>query len=78
MSIPLSDDAKRALIEQRLQAFAIDSFGHEMNKQIAIDNDDTEAVTAADEAIATIAAATAAYQAELDVLTPISNNELPA
>ena len=68
----LSDDEKRALIESRLRAFAVDSFGHELNKQVAIAADDPEAVAVADTALQTIAVAAATYQAELDAL-PIAD-----
>ena len=64
----LTDDQKRALIESRLQTFAVDSFGHELNRAAA--GDDVEAVTVATEAIAAIAATTAAYEAELATLAP--------
>jgi hypothetical protein len=79
MPSTLTDDEKRSLLEGHLKSFAIDAYGHEMNKQIAIASDDTEAITAADEAIAIITAAAVTYEAELEKLpTPISTNELTA
>ena len=64
----LTDAEKRVLIESRLQSFAVDSFGHELNRAAA--GDDIEAVIVATEAIAAIAATTAAYEAELATLAP--------
>ena len=66
----LNDDEKRSLLEGRLKAFAIDAYGHEMNKQVAIANGDSEAVVAAETAISQITVATAAYELELAVLAP--------
>lgn len=64
----LTDDQKRQLIEGYLAQFAVDSFGHELNREVAIVKGDTEAVARADAAIAEIATATATYQAQLDAL----------
>jgi hypothetical protein len=64
----LSDAAKRQLIESRLAAFAIDSYGHELNRAAA--GDDVDAVVAATEAIAAIAATAATYEIELAALPP--------
>ena len=77
MPLTLSDDDKRALIESRLRSFAVDSFGHELNRQVAVAADDAEAVLAADTALGQIAVATATYQQELAMLAPTTNNELP-
>lgn len=68
MPSTLTDDEKRSLLESHLKAFAIDAYGHEMNKQIAIASDDSEAVVAAETAIERIAVASAAYEQELSVL----------
>jgi hypothetical protein len=66
----LTDQEKRGLIEARLRSFALDSFGHELNRAAAIAADDTEAVTAADLALVAIATTTAAYETELASLEP--------
>ena len=70
MPLTLTDDEKRSLLEGHLRAFAIDAYGHEMNKQVAIASDDSEAVVAAETAIERIVVATAAYEQELAVLVP--------
>lgn len=72
----LSDDEKRALIEARLRAFAVDSFGHELNRQVAVATDDTDAIAVADTALQTIAVAAATYQQELDAL-PVPTADIP-
>ena len=69
----LTDEAKRQIIESRLATFAVDSFGHELNRAAA--GDDLQAVTVATEAIAAIAATTAAYEAELAALAPPAEPE---
>ena len=64
----LSDDAKRQLIEGYLAQFAVDAFGHTLNREVAVSKGDTEAIAKADEALAEIAVATSTYQAQLDAL----------
>lgn len=73
----LTDNEKRILLEQRLKAFAIDAYGHELNRQVAVATDDIEAVTAADTALEQIAVATATYEQELAVLGPAPALEEP-
>lgn len=72
MNTYLSDDEKRSLLEGNLRSFALDSYGHELNRQVAVDAGDTEAVAVAEAAIATIDAASATYEVELQALTPDS------
>lgn len=68
MNTYLSDHEKRQLLESNLRSFALDSYGHELNRQVAVSNGDNDAVTLAEQAIETIAIATATYQAELQTL----------
>lgn len=75
----LSDDEKRAVIEQRLKAFAVDTFGHELNRQVALATGDADAAATAAQAIATIAVCADTYQQELNALpTPEPSNPPPA
>lgn len=72
----LTDTEKRALLEGRLRTFALESYGHELNKQVAAATGDLDAVAAADAAIATIATAAATYEQELAAL-PASDVAAP-
>jgi len=67
----VNDDQKRQLIEQRLQQFAVEKFGHEMNRQVAVGADDTDAVAAADASITTLNTVIAVYQTELGALPEV-------
>jgi len=74
----MNDDEKRQIIEARLQQFAVEKFGHEMNRQVAVTADDPEAVAAADAAIATLDTVIAVYQTELAALpAPIPDDSPP-
>jgi hypothetical protein len=64
----LPAEQKRQILESRLSAFALDAYGHELNRAAAIAVDDSEAVTVADLALVTIATTTATYEAELAAL----------
>lgn len=64
----LSNDEKRALLEARLRAFALDSFGHQLNRQVAVTAGDEAGMAAADAAIDTIQSMSAVYQQELAAL----------
>lgn len=64
----MNDDLKRQLIEARLQQFAVEKFGHEMNRQVAVTEGNPEAVATADAAIATLDTVIAVYQTELGAL----------
>lgn len=68
MSLKLSDETKRQLIESRLAAFAVDAYGHELNRQVAAESDDEKARLLSEEAIALIEAATLIYKTELQGL----------
>lgn len=64
----LSDDAKRQLLESHLARFAVDAYGHTLNREVAVAADDSEAVARADDALAQIAVATSVFQQQLDAL----------
>jgi len=70
----MNDDQKRQLIEARLQQFAVEKFGHEINRQVAVTTDDTDAVAAADASITTLDAVIAVYQTELEALPAVEPN----
>lgn len=59
----LSNEQKRSILEQRIAQFASEAYQHSINKQVAGDN--TEAVTAADEALAILDNAIKIHQDEL-------------
>lgn len=59
----LTNDQKRSILEQRLAQFAAEAYQHTLNKQVAGDN--TEAVQAADEALAILDNAITVHQEEL-------------
>ena len=59
----LTDEQKRAILEQRLAQFAAEAYQHTLNKEVAKDN--AEAVEAADAALAILDAAIKVHQDEL-------------
>ena len=67
----LSPDEKRQLLESRIKTWALDAYGHELNKAAA--PDDPEAIAAANAAIATIQSAITVYEAELAALPVIDS-----
>lgn len=71
MSIELTNEQRRQVLENRLAQFAFDKYGHVLNKQIALQNNDQEAVVAADNAIAVIDLAADVYKVELDSIPVI-------
>ena len=58
----LTPEQQTALKEQRLQQFAAEAFQHQINRQIAERIGDTEAITTADQALATLAIAIEEYE----------------
>ena len=64
----LTTEQKRQLLESRISSFALDAYGHELNKAAAVD--DPNAIAAADAAIAKIQSAITVYEAELAALPP--------
>ena len=71
MSYEPTAEAKRAYITQKLQQFAAEKFAHEFNLSLASDPaiNDQAAVEQSQAALATIDAAIANAQAQLDALT---------
>ena len=59
----LSDDQKKAILEQRLAQFAAEAYQHVLNKEVAKGNED--AIKAADDALAILDDAITIHQAEL-------------
>lgn len=60
----LSPEQKQALLTERIQQFAAEAYQHQLNKQIAESIGDTEAITNADAALATLETAINIYQTE--------------
>lgn len=58
----LSPDQQAALKQQRLEQFAAEAFQHQINRQIAERIGDTEAIAAADAALATLTIAIEEYE----------------
>lgn len=77
MSHYLNDEEKKSILESRLRSFAVDAYGHELNLQVAISNNDDEAILASNEALNTIAVATATYQQELAIVDSIIQENSP-
>jgi hypothetical protein len=59
----LTDEQKRAILEQRLAQFAAEAYQHTLNKEVAKDN--PEALEATDAALAILDAAIKVHQDEL-------------
>jgi hypothetical protein len=59
----LSTEQKRSILEQRIQQFATEAYQHDINKKMAGDN--SEAIKAADEALAVLDNAISIHQEEL-------------
>ena len=66
----LTDDQKKAILEQRIAQFASEAYQHTLNKEIAKDN--AEAIAAADDALAILDNAITVHQDELAKLAPVS------
>jgi hypothetical protein len=64
----LTSEQKRALLEQRIAQFAAEGYQHTLNKQIAENTGNTEALALAENSIEIISAAIEAHQAELATL----------
>ena len=60
----LSPEQKQALLTDRIQQFAAEAYQHQLNKQIAESIGDTEAISNADAALATLETAITVYQTE--------------
>ena len=60
----LTAEQKNALLDQRIQQFAAEAYQHNLNKQIAEHLGDIDGIRQADEALKTLNAAIAVYQAE--------------
>jgi hypothetical protein len=66
----LTDEQKKAILEQRIAQFASEAYQHTLNKEVAKDN--AEATAAADEALAILDNAITVHQDELAKLAPVS------
>lgn len=62
----ITPEAKAAIIEQRLQQFAAEKFQHELNRDVAVAVNNTEAAVNADNAIAQLDVAIAVHIDQLN------------
>ena len=65
----LTDEQKRALLEQRIAQFATEAYQHELNRQIAEAVQDSAALETATDALSTLETAITVHQVELDGLS---------
>lgn len=65
----LTDEQKKAILEQRIAQFASEAYQHALNKEVAKDN--AEAIAAADDALAILDNAITVHQDELAKLAPV-------
>lgn len=65
-------ETRRAMLEQNIQAWALDGYANQVNKENAEAIGDAAAVAQAEANMATIATAIANAQAELETLPPPS------
>lgn len=70
MPVELADEQRRQVLESRLTQFAFDRFGHTLNRQVALEHGDSEAVAKANDAIAIIDSAALVYESELASIPP--------
>lgn len=61
----LTVEQKRSLLEQRIQQFASEAYQHELNRQIAVNVEDEQAVQQSEQALVTLEAAITVHEAEL-------------
>ena len=64
----ITNDQKKALVQQRLTQFAAEKYQHELNRQLAEAVGDTTAIQQADDAITILDTAIALHEAELERL----------
>ena len=64
----LTPEQKRQLLTQRIEQFAGEAYQHELNRQIAEQVSDADAVTSAEAALVTLETAINVHQSELDNL----------
>ena len=64
----LTPEQKRQLLTQRIEQFAGEAYQHELNRQIAEQVFDADAVTSAEAALVTLETAINVHQSELDNL----------
>lgn len=68
MPFNVPNEVKIELLNRRIETLNLEGYQHELNKKTAELSGDVDAVTRAEEAIATIEAAIEAAQVELDSL----------
>ena len=64
----LTPEQKRQLLTQRIEQFAGEAYQHELNRQIAEQVSDADAVISAEAALVTLETAINVHQSELDNL----------
>lgn len=64
----LTNDQKRAILEQRLAQFAAEAFQHDINRQVAEATNNTEGVTVAEQALEILSTAITVHEQQLENL----------
>lgn len=67
----LTAEQKTAIIQQRLQQFEAELFQHELNRDVAVAINNTEAAAQSNAAIAQLTTAIDIHQQQLDALEPV-------
>ena len=62
----LSNEQKKAILEQRIQQFAVEAYQINLNKRVAVKNADEQAVADADKNLEVLESAINTYLEELD------------
>lgn len=64
----LDSDQKRSVLTQRLQAFAVEAYQHQLNVKVASLVEDTESVSQSEKTLELLESAIKVYQDELNTL----------
>jgi Spy/CpxP family protein refolding chaperone len=65
----LTPEQKQDLLTQRINQFAAEAYQHELNRQIAVNVNDAQAIEQAETALATLETAIDVHQVELNGLS---------
>jgi hypothetical protein len=76
MNIEISDNEKRNILQSRISSFTLDLYGHELNRQIAVINDDQEEILKADQSMAIISNTIEVYKQEFDLIPETIENQV--
>ena len=76
--MPLSAEQKAAIINERLTQFEAEKFQHELNRDVAVAINNSDAIIMAESAIAQLDAAIAVHETQLADLTPATVVDEPS